>query len=492
VRIPGWMGRKAPAVERATLAGTIVFVFLTLAVVNGASWWFLRSVRAQLEEQLAARLLSVATLTASALEGEGLADVDDADPESSLYLIEVEELLRRFHDASAEAASGPGIPGAAGVAGARGAAGTRDVVRGGDRGLDARRAPERGVTSITLLSPSGVVLADAEGRLPAGTPSPLLELDRSASAAAAAGFPGTTDLYEQGGFMRKAAYAGVTDARGAVQGLVVVEADAEFFGTVRLAQRRLWITLAASGLAVLVLAALFLRVQRGMTRIESQMRRTETLATMGQMVASLAHEIRNPLGIISGAAERIKEKYGKDGDEIFDYISDEVARLNAVLTAYLDFARSSEAGRETVSVASVAEKALVLLENDLAQRGVEVERDYDAGGRLDVSADPARLQQVFLNLFLNARDAMPQGGRLTVALRRVHGGVDVTVRDTGEGIAPERLGKVFEPFYSSKERGSGLGLAIVEKIVGDHRGRIAVESRPGEGTAFRFTLPSRT
>lgn len=451
---------SAPALRRAALAGTLAFVLLTLVVVNGASWWFLRSVRGQLEEQLAIRLLSVATLTAGALEGEGLADALVGDPEASLYLLEAEALLGRFHDAAGQAAgSGPA-------------------------------ASSRGVTSITLLALDGRVLADAEGRIPPGTPSPLLELDRSASAAARVGFPRTTDLYEAGGFYRKAAYAGVTDSRGDVQGLVVVEASADFFDTLSIVQRRLWITMAASGLAVLVLAGIFLRLQRSMSRFEATVRRTETLTTMGQMVASLAHEIRNPLGIISGAAERIKEKYGGDGDEIFDYITDEVARLDSILTAYLDFARSPETGREAVSVAAVTEKALVLLESDLAQRGISVERDYDAGDRLIVRADPARLQQVFLNLFLNARDAMPEGGRLTVAVRRGHRAVDVTVRDTGKGIPAASHGRIFEPFYSGRERGSGLGLAIVEKIVREHGGRIAVESRVGHGTAFRFELPS--
>jgi signal transduction histidine kinase len=460
LRIPKIRRGTTPALRGGYLAGTLVFVLLTLAVVNAASWWFLGSVRSQLEEQLARRLLSVATLTAGALDGEGLAEALGEDPERSIYLLEAESLLERFHRAAAEASEG-----------------------------DADEA-SRGVTNITLLSLDGRVLADAEGRIPAGTPSPLLDLDRSVSTAAAVGIPGTTELYEAKGFLYKSAYAGVSDSEGKVQGLVVVEASADFFDTLRLAQRRLWLTMGASGLAVLALGGLFLWLQRGISRLENGMRRAETLSTMGRMVASLAHEIRNPLAIIGGAAERIKAKHGHEGDEIFDYIPEEVARLNAVLTAYLDFARSPEAERDEVSVPKVAEKALVLMESDLTRRGIAVERDYDAGDRLDARVDATRLQQVFLNLFLNARDAMPQGGRLTLGVRRVHHTVEVLVKDTGEGIARERLDRIFEPFYSGKERGSGLGLAIVEKIVRDHGGRISVDSRVGAGTAFRIELPA--
>jgi signal transduction histidine kinase len=453
----------APPLRRAYLTGTLLFILLTLAVVNGSSWWFFRSMRTQLEDELGARLLAVATLTAGALDGEGFAEALEENPAESLYLLEAESLLSRFSRAAADASAPPA----------------------GEGALDAGR----GVTNITLLALDGRVLADAQGRLPVGIQSPLLDLDRGASTAARVGIPGTTDLYEESGFFYKTAYAGVTDSRGRVCALVAVEASADFFQTLAVARYRLWTALAVSGIAIVALGALFLWLQRAMSRVEETVRRTETLTTMGQMVASLAHEIRNPLGIIGGAAERIKEKYGGDRDEIFDYIRDEVGRLNGVLTAYLDFARSPGEGRESVDIAQAADRALVLLESELAKRGIVVERDFGGGEPFEVRADPARLQQVFLNLFLNARDAMPGGGRLTVGARRAHKGVEVFVRDSGEGVAPEALRRIFEPFYSGKEKGSGLGLAIVEKIVREHGGRIRAESRPGRGTAFRIELP---
>jgi signal transduction histidine kinase len=141
----------------------------------------------------------------------------------------------------------------------------------------------------------------------------------------------------------------------------------------------------------------------------------------------------------------------------------------------------------------VVDKTLAFLSERLARRGIRVERDFRPGPPIRGDAD--RLEQLFLNLFLNAIDAMPEGGTLAIALRpRGERQVEIRIRDSGKGIRPEELERIFEPFYTTKPagQGSGLGLVVARDIVSDHRGRIEVDSEPGQFTEFRIELPVAT
>lgn len=223
------------------------------------------------------------------------------------------------------------------------------------------------------------------------------------------------------------------------------------------------------------------------------------LAGVGELAASIAHELNNPLGTVSLRVEGLLAKTPPDDPrrKALEIIEGEVERMAGLVSNLLQFSR---AGRDQVSTVDVCEeinRTLELVAHHLRKRGVRVEPQF-APDVPPIHADRQQLRQVFLNLFTNAADAMPEGGRLIPRVRRgeLPGGIPavvVEVEDTGVGIPPELLPRVFEPFFTTKEegKGTGLGLAICRRIIDQHRGKIEVDSQVGRGTTFRLWLPVR-
>ena len=223
------------------------------------------------------------------------------------------------------------------------------------------------------------------------------------------------------------------------------------------------------------------------------------LAGVGELAASIAHELNNPLGTVSLRVEGLlaKTPEGDPRRRPLEVIEQEVERMAGLVGNLLQFSR---AGRDQVSTVDVAEevvKTVELVTHHLRKRQVRVEPEF-APGVPHIHADRQQLRQVFLNLFTNAADAMPAGGRLVPRVRPGRLAPDrpavvVEVADTGTGIPPELLARVCEPFFTTKDegKGTGLGLAICRRIVQQHHGTLEVESRPGEGTTVRVTLPVR-
>jgi signal transduction histidine kinase len=222
-------------------------------------------------------------------------------------------------------------------------------------------------------------------------------------------------------------------------------------------------------------------------------RAAEHLASIGTLVAGLAHEIGTPMGVIQGHAKLLESKVSDDQAQWrLRTIQEQIARISKIIQSLLNMARPSRSTRGPVEVGPLLEETLAFVREKLARRGVSPQATYaDVGS---VRGDRERLQQVFLNLFLNAADAMPDGGVLEVTLAPHGDGkreVAVEVADTGCGIAPNDLEHVFDPFFTTKTagEGNGLGLSVVRSIVTEHGGTIDVESRAGQGTRFRVVLP---
>jgi len=228
--------------------------------------------------------------------------------------------------------------------------------------------------------------------------------------------------------------------------------------------------------------------------LEKAMQQAEKMAAIGTLSAGLAHEINNPIGVIASrvecmlleAEEQSLSETVRGDLQVIAKHADRVARITQGL---LSFSRAQAWRLTPVDVNTVVEEALVLMEKQLAREKVTLEQDL-APGLPAVLGSANHLQQVILNLLTNAREAMPEGGRLRVATRRGGRAVEVEVTDTGKGIPPEHLLKVFDPFFTTKEKGTGLGLAISYGIVRDHSGSLAVRSHEGEGTTFLITLPA--
>jgi two-component system sensor histidine kinase HydH len=211
------------------------------------------------------------------------------------------------------------------------------------------------------------------------------------------------------------------------------------------------------------------------------------------LVAGLAHEIGTPMGVIQGHAELLESSVSDErGRWRLRIIREQIDRISRIIQALLNTARPRDPVRVPIRLAPILDNCLSFLAEKFRRRGVEVERDY-AAAVSEISGDSEKLQQLFLNLLLNAVDAMPQGGRIVVGLGPDGDkGLAVRIRDTGGGIPKEQQKRIFEPFYTTKEagQGSGLGLVVAREIVAHHEGEIDVVSELGEGTEFRIRFPA--
>lgn len=231
---------------------------------------------------------------------------------------------------------------------------------------------------------------------------------------------------------------------------------------------------------------------RSLQEAEAAVRRTERLAALGQLSAGLAHELRNPLGTIKASSEMLLKNIPKDhalAAELAGFISTEVDRTNSLVTRFLEFARPLELRAKASELSEVIDRAIAQLERNTPRYEVTVYRNYSPDVR-PFPFDTELMERVIYNLLVNAAQATPAGGAVTVKTRPVDGSVEISVIDRGAGIAPEDLESIFNPFFTTKKEGLGLGLAIVSRIVDLHGGKMAVESEPGKGSVFCVYLPT--
>ena len=235
------------------------------------------------------------------------------------------------------------------------------------------------------------------------------------------------------------------------------------------------------------------RRQEEQRRLEGQLHQSERLAALGEMTAGVAHEVRNPLGIISSTAELLQKKLARyePNNRLAQIIVEESNRLNEKVTEFLDFARPRLPNLRPCDLEATLNRNLELLAPEIDRLGIEVNRDYHLNGQA-LMVDQDLLYQAFLNILLNAIQAMPHGGQLTVStLPGPHGqGGEIRFQDDGEGIEPEALNKILNPFFTTKEKGSGLGLPIVKSIIEAHQGSLDISSAAGAGTTVTITLPA--
>lgn len=237
---------------------------------------------------------------------------------------------------------------------------------------------------------------------------------------------------------------------------------------------------------------LMTRKLRHMRQLEEELRRKDKLAALGELSAGVAHEIRNPLGIIRNSAEVLQGKLpsGDKRRRLTDFIIGEVDRLNKVVSSFLDFAKPQMPDKEECNINELIDKNLRLLEPAVLKTKVNVVKNYSAE-LTKTLVDPGQISQVFLNLILNAVQSMADGGSLTITSqpRQAFSEVEVSFTDTGCGIRQELLDKIFNPFFSAREGGIGLGLAIVHKLVDAHDGDISVKNNADAGCTFTVRLP---
>ncbi|MGQ9750303.1 two-component system sensor histidine kinase NtrB [Desulfosoma sp.] len=232
-------------------------------------------------------------------------------------------------------------------------------------------------------------------------------------------------------------------------------------------------------------------------KLEDELHRAERLAVLGEMIAGVSHEIKNPLGIIRSTAELL-EKRSEDPRQkkLASIVIEEATRLNNIVTEFLDFARPKDLRLELCCVEEILERNLTVLEAECQKRNIRILRDYKTGGAL-TPADTNLLYRAFMNLMVNAVQAMEAGGTLEIATAlkcldsRQEPWLEVRVSDTGPGISAEVLPKIFNPFFTTREKGTGLGLSIVLSIIQSHHGTVELVPRSEGGTSAVVRLPMK-
>jgi signal transduction histidine kinase len=225
-------------------------------------------------------------------------------------------------------------------------------------------------------------------------------------------------------------------------------------------------------------------------QLERQFLERERLAAVGELAAMVAHEVRNPLAGIRGGCEILLEGYtpGDARHDIGVEIIHQVDRLTRTVHDLLTFARPRAVDPVPTDMHALIDRILQNLRDDPGNAAIEVVRDFSDDVSV-VQVDGRQIEQVFLNLVLNAIQAMQHRGRVTISTRAGHRDLVVSVADSGPGIRPDAIAHIFQPFFTTRSQGTGLGLAIVKKIVEAHGGRIEAASPPGSGAVFTVTLP---
>jgi len=237
------------------------------------------------------------------------------------------------------------------------------------------------------------------------------------------------------------------------------------------------------------------RLLERVVQMEEDLRASERLSALGWLAAEIAHEIRNPLTVVQMVFHSMTQELNLKGNLARDaaLIESKMTQMNRILEQILTFARSSEPSMEELDAADLLEDVSLLIRHLLVERGIEMKKQL-ASGPLPLRGDRAQLEQAILNLVLNACQAMPGGGTLTLSVR--HNQVNkrkvlvLSVKDTGQGMSKQRQEELFQPFLSDKKGGTGLGLALVHKTVQSHQGSIRVKSKIGGGTTFQLLFPA--
>ncbi len=226
-------------------------------------------------------------------------------------------------------------------------------------------------------------------------------------------------------------------------------------------------------------------------KLKEQLSRAEHMSTLGEMVAGISHEIRNPLGIIKSSAELLKKKHAAldSPSTIPDIIVEESERLNYIITDFLNFAKPRDPNIIPCRIEEIVQKNLTFLEPQLKNHAYQI-NSYFAPGLSHIMADPDMLYQAFLNILINAMQAIPEEGKIDIKTNKKNNRIVIIFEDNGSGVPQDLLKKIWDPFFTTKEKGTGLGLGIVKNIIEAHDGRIRIANAPVRGTRVTIELPA--
>lgn len=438
------------------------FTVLLLVALFGLNWFFYRQTHARFQADLEDRLVSLGQMTRLLTEREYAHDAEKWKPRPQ-----------------------PGAPDA------RLAAALQPIL--------AQVRQVNYLENVFVFNRARQSLADARPDWKPGREYTFFQLDPTAVDRAWNGQPVLSRQYDVENLHFSACYVpldlGGTPAPDAI---CCLQASVEYLGVLDWLSQTLVIA-SLLGIAIIVFFGILVAVTfRSLDAAAQAVGQSERLAIMGQMAAKVAHEIRNPLGIIKGTAEVLRERAQKAGhpEEMFDFILEEVQRLDAIAENFLQLSREVPLRKQPLAIGDVLERLCSSLETSVDPARVRITRRIAPECPL-VLADRSKLQQVFLNLLLNSVEAIQDKGEITVETRYTlatgpggTGEVVVEITDTGVGIAPGQLTAVLQPFVTTKKEGTGLGLPIAKRLIEQHGGTLTLTSTEGSGTTVTIRLPA--
>lgn len=223
-------------------------------------------------------------------------------------------------------------------------------------------------------------------------------------------------------------------------------------------------------------------------KMEEQLRKSDTLSVVGQLAAGIAHEIRNPMTALKGFIQLLEDTIQEDHSMYFGVIKTELNRIDSIINEFLILAKPHELKYIEKNVVQIVKETIELLRPQAALHNVQFNVKVE-GELPNIICEPNQLKKVFINIIKNAIEVMYNGGYITIMIRNEAGKILISIKDEGEGISPEKLRRIGEPFFTTKEKGTGLGLMVSYQIIDDHRGLIEIESEVGKGTTFHIKLP---
>jgi signal transduction histidine kinase len=323
------------------------------------------------------------------------------------------------------------------------------------------------------------------------TTSFIFDYDLGPLISASAGISSASNLISSGDLYLISAYAPIENSLDSVVAVLGIDADYTFFKSLADFKNNLVYINIVSFIFILVFGAAFILINRRLISTQEALYRASALTSMGQMAATMAHEIKNPLGIIKATAQRIKSRYGKDSyDRLFEFIPEEVDRLNTILAGYLDFARPIDHSRKLkkVDLKKLVEEILRQARTDFANDNIDL--GFEAEDKeYPVLDDGIGFRQAFLNLLINARDTYKHGGPVRIELETNGEEHRLRIIDHGGGIKKELKKRIFEPFSSTKAQGSGLGLYVAKKLIEQNGGSLSLENNNEGGATAEILLP---
>ncbi len=467
------------------------YTIFIIAVFSISGWFFYRYSESTLEKEMEMRLLNTAETVASTIQVNYLMKLGPGDEDTPLHVFLIRN-IEKIKDASK-------------------------------------------VKDIFVFDRQNRVLLDADREAPIGKEYMLLKLDLAELETVWQGIPSASTLYwGMDGKLYKSGYAPIKDESGNVVAVVGIEAGAEFLGIVnKLRTQMFLIGLLSIAVAVIIsfviarsivnplnhfiyaieaeampskvdikaggeIGFLAERFNQMVDKLNEKERLLQSMYekekaradSISEMSASVAHEIRNPLGAITGFVELLENKVANEGGKaLIEDIIFEIKNLNHIVSDFLSFAK-----RPSLEIKETDAEGFIdsIINSAIANRefkDIKVEKTITPNLRLHI--DPIEMRKAVLNIVINAMQSMTAGGALTIIAEKKDGNIGLLISDTGKGIPKEIAGRIFDPFFTTKERGTGLGLAIAYKIIDAHKGTITFKSEEGKGTTFIISLPIR-